>query len=122
MVTHAGQLLVGGSRGSRLVRLQVKVDDSRVIWREHDAFHVRDRGLVFLFGLRVFSLRTPNRGREIGQTCYSIRPSDANILIRAVLGRRVRQIITTHAEHVSFFAPAVANDEASAYLPTLLAK
>ena len=47
---------------------------------------------------------------------------DANILIRAVLGRRVRQIITTHAEHVSFLAPAVAYDEASAYLPTLLAK
>lgn len=33
---------------------------------------------------------------------------DANILIRSVLGHRVRQIITTHAEHVSFFAPAVA--------------
>lgn len=47
---------------------------------------------------------------------------DANILIRAVLGRRVRQIIATHADHVSFFAPAVAYDDASAYLPTLLAK
>jgi len=36
---------------------------------------------------------------------------DANILIRAVLGHRVRQIITTHADHVSFFAPAVAYDD-----------
>jgi len=47
---------------------------------------------------------------------------DANILIRAVLGRRVRQIITAHAEMASFFAPDVAYDDASTYLPTLLAK
>ena len=47
---------------------------------------------------------------------------DANILIRAVLGRLVRQIITDHAEHASFFAPAVAYDDAVAYLPGLLAK
>ncbi len=47
---------------------------------------------------------------------------DANILIRAVLGRRVRQIITDHAEHASFFAPAVAYDDAAAYLPDLIAK
>lgn len=47
---------------------------------------------------------------------------DANILIRAILGRRVRQIITDHAEHASFFAPVVAYDDAAAYLPGLLAK
>lgn len=47
---------------------------------------------------------------------------DANILIRAVLGRRVRQIITSHAEHASFYAPVVAYDDAVAYLPGLLAK
>ena len=34
---------------------------------------------------------------------------DANILIRAVLGRRVRQIIETYAaQGVRFFAPDVA--------------
>lgn len=47
---------------------------------------------------------------------------DANILIRAVLGRRVRQIITTHAEHALFFAPAGVYGDASSYLPSLLAK
>jgi hypothetical protein len=30
---------------------------------------------------------------------------DANILMRAVLGHRVRQIIGTHFEHATFFAP-----------------
>jgi predicted nucleic acid-binding protein len=46
----------------------------------------------------------------------------ANILIRPVLGRRIRQIITSHAEHASFYAPVVAYDDAAAYLPGLLAK
>lgn len=32
---------------------------------------------------------------------------DANILIRAVLGRRVRQIITDHAEHASFASSSI---------------
>ncbi len=30
---------------------------------------------------------------------------DANILIRVVLGRRVRQVILDHSDRVSFFAP-----------------
>ncbi|WP_054569558.1 PIN domain-containing protein [Frankia sp. R43] len=47
---------------------------------------------------------------------------DANILIRAVLGRRVRQIILDHSERVSFFAPEVAFADARRYLPTLLEK
>jgi predicted nucleic acid-binding protein len=33
---------------------------------------------------------------------------DANILIRAVLGRRARTIITTYGNTVEFFAPDVA--------------
>lgn len=46
---------------------------------------------------------------------------DANILIRAVLGRRVRQLIDTYARHgVRFFAPDVAFDDAQKYLPPLL--
>ena len=45
---------------------------------------------------------------------------DANILIRAVLGRRVRQIIETHALHASFFAPEVAYADAGRYLRRML--
>jgi len=41
---------------------------------------------------------------------------DANILIRAVLGRRVRQLIDTYAaKGVRFFAPDVAFDDAEKY-------
>jgi len=48
---------------------------------------------------------------------------DANILIRAVLGRRVRQLIDTYAgQGVRFFAPHVAFDDAEKYLPPLLKK
>src|SRR5215469_11529305 len=48
---------------------------------------------------------------------------DANILIRAVLGRRVRQLIDTYARRgVRFFAPDVAFDDAEKYLPPLLKK
>lgn len=48
---------------------------------------------------------------------------DANILIRAVLGRRVRQIIETYAtQGVRFFAPDIAFDDAEKYLPLLLKK
>jgi|SRR5271157_5146637 len=46
---------------------------------------------------------------------------DSNILIRAVLGRRVRQIVETFAaQGVRFFAPDVAFDDAEKYLPPLL--
>ena len=48
---------------------------------------------------------------------------DANILIRAVLGRRVWQLIDTYAgQGVRFFAPDVAFDDAEKYLPPLLKK
>lgn len=47
---------------------------------------------------------------------------DANILIRAVLGKRVRDLIYTHAAHVKFFAPDVAYADARKYLPGLLKK
>jgi len=43
---------------------------------------------------------------------------DANILIRAVLGRRVRQIIEAYAaQGVHFYTPDVAFDDARKYLP-----
>jgi predicted nucleic acid-binding protein len=47
---------------------------------------------------------------------------DANILIRAVLGRRVRELIIGHAEAVQFFAPDTAFEEARRHLPALLVK
>ncbi len=47
---------------------------------------------------------------------------DANILIRAVLGKRVRELIFENASRVKFFAPDVAYDDARKYLPALLEK
>ena len=45
---------------------------------------------------------------------------DANILIRAVLGNRVRELVFEYAETVRFFAPDVAYNDARKYLPQLL--
>ena len=47
---------------------------------------------------------------------------DANILIRAVLGKRVREIVFNNAHKVNFFAPDVAWQDARNYLPALLKK
>lgn len=48
---------------------------------------------------------------------------DANILIRAVLGRRVRQIIEAYEpQGLRFFTPDVAFDDAEKYVPLLLRK
>ena len=47
---------------------------------------------------------------------------DANILIRAVLGKRVRELIVDNAAEVQFFAPDVAYADARKYLPALLEK
>ncbi len=47
---------------------------------------------------------------------------DANILIRAVLGKRVRKLIVSNAGTVQFFAPDVAYADARKYLPALLEK
>lgn len=47
---------------------------------------------------------------------------DANILIRAVLGTRVRELILEAASSVKFFAPDVAYADARKYLPSLLEK
>lgn len=46
----------------------------------------------------------------------------ANILIRAVLGKRVRELIVEHAVAVRFFAPDAAYADARKYLPLLLKK
>ena len=47
---------------------------------------------------------------------------DANILIRAVLGKRVRSLIIENARTVRFFAPTVAYEDARKYLSALLEK
>lgn len=47
---------------------------------------------------------------------------DANILIRAVLGKRVREILQTHSARVRFFAPDTAFAEAREHLPAILLK
>lgn len=47
---------------------------------------------------------------------------DANILIRAVLGKRVREILETHSPRVRFFAPDTAFAEAREHLPGILRK
>src|SRR5438552_3613538 len=47
---------------------------------------------------------------------------DANILVRAVLGIRVREVIETYAGQVSFFVPEVAYAEAEEHLPSLAIK
>lgn len=47
---------------------------------------------------------------------------DANILIRAVLGQRVRELLLEHAQNVKFFAPDVAYADARKHLPALLEK
>ena len=48
---------------------------------------------------------------------------DANIVIRAILGRRVRKLTDTYAaKGIRFFAPDVVFDDAEKYLPLLLKK
>ena len=47
---------------------------------------------------------------------------DANILIRAVLGQRVRRRLESYAESVSFFLPETAYLEAEEHLAELVVK
>lgn len=44
---------------------------------------------------------------------------DANILVRAVLGPRVRNLIVDFAPDVDFFAPSIAFEDAERHLPTV---
>jgi PIN domain len=43
---------------------------------------------------------------------------DANILVRAVLGKRVRELIFYNAATVKFFAPDVASQECVVLAPS----
>src|SRR5271167_826952 len=43
---------------------------------------------------------------------------DANILLRAVFGQRVRQILEAYEDQVNFYAPDVCFQDARKYIPT----
>jgi predicted nucleic acid-binding protein len=45
---------------------------------------------------------------------------DANILVRAVLGKRAREVIETYCDEVSFFVPEAAHAEAEEHLRALV--
>ena len=63
------------------------------------------------------------RARSLFRFHVQVVLLDANILIRAILGRRVRQLVETYAAlGVQFFATDVAFDDAEKYLPPLLKK
>jgi predicted nucleic acid-binding protein len=47
---------------------------------------------------------------------------DANILIRAVFGRRVRQILEAYEEVAGFYSPDVCFQDARKYIPNLSAR
>src|SRR3990167_11093966 len=47
---------------------------------------------------------------------------DANVLIRAILGNKVRALITENIENIDFFTPDVCIADAQKYLPLLFEK
>lgn len=47
---------------------------------------------------------------------------DANIIIRAILGKKVKDYLTSYAEKVDFFTPDTCTKEAKKYLPILFEK
>ena len=47
---------------------------------------------------------------------------DANILIRAILGNKVRTLITDNIERIDFFTPEVCIADVQKYLPILFEK
>lgn len=47
---------------------------------------------------------------------------DANILIRAVLGQKVRSLIIEYSNSVDWFTPSICFDDAYHYLPELFRK
>jgi len=47
---------------------------------------------------------------------------DANILIRAVLGEKVRSLLECHSDHVEFYTPEQCFNEAERHLPVILSR
>jgi hypothetical protein len=46
----------------------------------------------------------------------------ANILLRAVFGVRVRSLLETYEDSVSFYAPDICFEDAHKYIPTVCAE
>jgi predicted nucleic acid-binding protein len=46
---------------------------------------------------------------------------DANILLRAVLGQRVRELLETYEDEVGFYCPDVCFEDARKYIPDVVA-
>jgi predicted nucleic acid-binding protein len=69
-------------------------------------------------------LRAKRRHGASGAERMTVRAIvlDANILVRAVLGSRVPELLAAHAAQATFLAPDIAFDEAREHLPTILAK
>jgi predicted nucleic acid-binding protein len=44
---------------------------------------------------------------------------DANILLRAVFGQRVRELLETYEEEVGFYSPDVCFEDARKYIPDI---
>lgn len=64
-----------------------------------------------------------SRNRDIARkSTLSVLVLDANILIRAVLGKRVRTLLEQHAATDQFFAPDVAFADAREHLPGILSR
>ena len=53
---------------------------------------------------------------------HNVLVLDANILIRAVLGKKVRELLFKHNATVNFFTPDVCVEDAQKYLPRLFEK
>jgi len=47
---------------------------------------------------------------------------DANLLIRAVLGTRVRSLLETYDQSMAFYAPDVCFEDAREYIPAVLVR
>ena len=71
-------------------------------------------------------LRRPAQGRISTPTRADVTPRtivlDANVLMRAVLGRRVDRLLESFAVQVTFLAPEVAFDDVREHLASVLAK
>jgi hypothetical protein len=47
---------------------------------------------------------------------------DANILLRAVFGQQVRELLETYEDEVSFYSPDVCFEDARKYIPEVSAR
>jgi len=62
------------------------------------------------------------KAEVMGTDASRILVLDANIMLRAVLGTRVRSLIERHSEDVALFIPSYCVAEVHEYLPSLCAK